>query len=63
MPGQGGVHNTGTHREETAGESLRERIMEVALEQRTERCGFPHPCRLRRFPPLPGRGIAQGCTG
>lgn len=33
MPGQGGVHNTGMRREKMAGENLRERIMEVALEQ------------------------------
>lgn len=36
MPWQGGVHNSGKHREKAVGASFRERIVEVAPEQWTQ---------------------------
>ncbi len=46
-------------REEMAGENLRDGVVEVALEQRTERLT---PSRLRRIPALQGDGIGRTCT-
>lgn len=48
-------------REEMAGENLREGVVEVALEQRTERLFALS--RLRRVPALQGDDIGRTCIG
>lgn len=45
-------------REEMAGENLRDGVVEVAFEQRTEQ---HMPSRLRRIPTLQGDDIGQTC--
>ncbi len=47
-------------REEMAGENLRDGVVEVALEQRTQR---HTPSRLRRVPALQGDDIGRTCIG
>lgn len=59
MQRQGGVHSIPMRREEMAGENLRDGVVKVALEQRTERL---MPSRLRRIPTLQGDGIGRTCT-
>lgn len=47
-------------REEMAGENLRDGVVEVALEQRTQRRRLS---RLRRVPALQGDDIGRTCIG
>ena len=56
---RGGVRSILMRREEMAGENLRDGVVEVALEQRTERLT---PSRLRRVLTLQGDGIGRTCT-
>lgn len=58
MRRQGGVHSILMRREEMAGENLRDGVVEVAFEQRTER---RMPSRLRRIPTLQGDDIGRTC--
>lgn len=58
MRRQGGVHSIPMRREEMAGENLRDGVVEVAFEQRTEQ---HMPSRLRRIPTLQGDDIGQTC--
>ncbi len=48
-------------REKMAGENLRDGIVEVAFEQRTQRHRMPS--RLRRVPALQGDDIGRTCIG